>query len=521
MEDKIKKLYDRKTFFRTLYAEALDGHNNLTDNQQFRLFQKKDDFTKVTFYNNVDDMNIYIENNKYSSNIYFTLATTDGKGGAEDNLMYRYFLAWDFDKKLDDTIDSKEIMFRFKKLHLWFHCIVDSGNGYHVYTCIEKTNDLKRVEEVTKALGEKLGADPEGMLQTQVLRVPLSINLKDKPKQVNIINIFTDKIKRYNINKLYKNYCQFNNTKGDRTIQYAIHNSNFPPCITNILKGIDEGDRNFCLKRLISFLKIYRYSESEARNIILEWNNKNHPPIDEKEMEYQFNYIWNKEYKCFGCRTDDNNLQKSIEKYCNKEQCTNNHKNETLLIDGITVEMEYKLCKKIEPQKEDILQLRGNHLLIICILKNNPKGIELNKIIDELTYNGRCSLSHTTLMKVLKELLEYNYITKIKKNEIDIYKINPIRCQEIERFNLSYFAVLGVIKEDITSEDFKIYCYLRYRLSKGLSLMQDKIADELGITQQAVSLHIQNLLNEKYLEIEHEKSKNNNQYDVNIYRINL
>lgn len=526
MEDKIKKLYDRKVFFKTLYAEAFDGHNDLTDNQQFRLFQKKDDFTKITFYSNVDDMNNYIENNKYSSNLYFSLATTNGKGGAEDNLLYRYFLAWDFDKKLDKELNSYELMFRFKNLGLWYHALVDSGNGYHAYMCINKTNNLDKVEAVTKAIGKLLKADPESMLKTQVLRVPLSMNLKDKPKQANIIKLYEEKtIKPYDINDLYNTYCGFtSHSTNDRTIKYAINSTEFPPCIINILKGVCEGDRNFCLKRLISFLKIFRYKESEARNIIIEWNNKNNPPLSKKEIEYQFKYIWDKEYRCFGCNTDDNNLQGLIEKYCKKEKCTNIHQNEILLIDGEIIEMEYKLCKKLEPQRKDILQLKGNHLLIICILKNNPEGMRTNKIIDELTYNGKCSLSHTILDKVLKELIQNSYITKIHKNqendEDDMYKINPIKCKDIDKFSLSYFAVLGVIKGNITSEDFKIYCYLRYRKNRGLNLVQEKIADELGMTQQSISKHIKRLTNEKYLEVVHEKNKDSHQYDINIYKIN-
>jgi hypothetical protein len=423
-----------------------------------------------------------------------------------------------------EVLNAREIMFRFKQLQLWYHAIVDSGNGYHVYLRINKTNDFKKIQEVTKIIGEKLGADPEGMLHTQILRVPLTFNIKNNTsKQVNIIKQFEAKtIKSYDINKLYNKFCN-NNTKDDKTIQYALGKTNFPPCIVNILRGVEDGDRNFCLKRLISFLKVYKYSESEVWNIIKEWNYKNEPPIEDDELEYQFQYIYNKKYNCFGCVTHDAILQSQIKQYCDKDACRNKSKDDILLIEGEMIEMEYKLCKRIEPQRKDVLQLKGNHLLIICVLKNNAEGLRTDEIIQRLTYNGKCSISNKTLSSVLNDLVDNQYITKIsgnkKQGQKDFYKFNPIKCEEIEKFGLSYFAVLGVIKENITPEDFKVYCYLRYRLHRGLNLIQEEIANELGISQQSISKHIKSLIDEKYLELKY-VNYDVSKFGLNVYKIN-
>ena len=505
-----------------LFKEAIGAGNNLLDDQYIRIFQTKDNFNKVTFGNNIDELNNYIENHRYSANTNFNLATVDGQAGATENLKYRYFLAWDFDKKLDDKLDAKEIMFRFKNLGLWYHAIIDSGNGYHVYMCINKTNDFKKVEEATRTIGEKLGADPEAMLQTQVLRVPITFNIKDKPKQVNIINMFESNIKPYDINKLYSKYCK-KETLEDRTIKYALNKSNFPPCVVNMLKGVLDGDRNFVIKRLISFLKIYKYSQSEAWNIIKEWNYKNDPPISDKELEYQFNYVWEKPYTCFGCIiTKHTDLQAKLNTYCNKELCQNKSKDEILFVEGETIQMEFKICKKFEPQRKNKFQLKGNHLLLISILKNNPEGLGTDGIIKNLTYKGKCCLSNKTLSNVLNELSQNEYLTKVagnrRKKEKDFFKLNNIKCEEIEKFNLSFFAVLGVIQGNITSEDLKIYCYIRYRLSKRLDATQEKIADELGVTQSVISYHINNLLEAKYLDLYYVDYSNG--YGRNVYKIN-
>lgn len=530
--DKIDRMYERKKFFRILYSEAIGECNNLKDSQYVTFFQYKkseeegkDDYKHTEHFKNIDDLNIYTENRVFNANTYFNLATTDGNGRATENLKSRYFLAWDFDKNKDPTLDAKEVMFRFKKLKLWYHILIDSGNGYHVYTIINKTDDLQKVEEVTKAIGTKLGSgiDLGAMLKTQVLRVPFTYNLKDKTyKQVNIIQMFPkDTVKPYDIDKLYKKYC--NKVSEDRTIKYALDKSRFPPCVVNMLKGVPDGYRNFAIKRLISFLKLYKYSQSESWNVIKEWNYKNQPRMPDKELEYQFNYIWSKPYNYCGCIiSKDTGLQAKLNTYCDKEACRHKSRDDILFVEGETIQMEYKICKKIEPQRKGSFQLKGNHLLLISIFKNNPEGLGTNEIIQNLTYKGKCCLSNKTLGEALNELSENGYLTRIKGNrrikEKDFFKLNDIKCEEVEKFNISYSSALGVIAKLISPEDFKIYCYLRYRLSKGLTITQEKLADELGMERTAITYHINNLLESKYLELKCVDFSNG--YGRNVYKIN-
>ncbi|MBT2157937.1 hypothetical protein KK420_18780 [Clostridioides difficile] len=72
---------------------------------------------------------------------------------------------------------------------------------------INKTNNIKLVSEVTNTLINKLGADKQANLSTQVLRVPYTYNIKNTTKQVKIIH--QDKnIYRYDIEKLAKNIAK-------------------------------------------------------------------------------------------------------------------------------------------------------------------------------------------------------------------------------------------------------------------------------------------------------------------------
>jgi len=518
--DKLDRQFEIKKFLRAMF-------NNIAKDEYIRLYQNNENYQNISYWNDIDELNNYIEVNRFGLNTYFNLATTDGeeeRGGTTEHLKYRYFLAWDFDKKTNDELDAKEIMFRFKKLNLWYHALIDSGHGYHAYMVIEKTDNLNMVEELTKAIGLKLGADPEAMKKTQILRIPYTFNIKEptKIKQVNTIKLFDKStIKPYKLNRLYKDYCS--KISKNRTITYALNKTKFPPCIKNILKGVIDGNRNFALKRIVSFLKLQKYTEPESRNIIEEWNYKNDTPEKEKELEYQFNYIWNRDYICFGCITDDITLQSQIMQYCELEKCKSNSKEDILFIEGDTIQLEYKLCKKLETQRKDIFKLNGNDLLLISILKKNNEGLNTKGIIKELTYDNKCSLSRPTLVKSLKHITDNGYTTKIignkRKGEQDFYKFNLIKCIDIEKINLSYFAVLGVIAGNISSEDLKIYCYIRYRYKKGLSLTQEKLAIELGISQQAISKHINNLIKKKYLNLKY-VDYSINPLGSNVYSIN-
>jgi len=74
--------------------------------------------------------------------MYFTLATTNGAGGTKQDLKTRTVLAFDFDKKdLGQDFNHIDIINRFKAIGLWYHILVDSGHGYHAYTCIEPTQE--------------------------------------------------------------------------------------------------------------------------------------------------------------------------------------------------------------------------------------------------------------------------------------------------------------------------------------------------------------------------------------------
>ncbi len=68
----------------------------------------------------------------------------------------------------------------------------------------------------------------------------------------------------------------------------------FPPCIHNILKGLEDG-RKRALFILLNFLRSTGYDFEEIEEIVKEWNQKNKEPLKETYVKSQIN--WHKRKK--------------------------------------------------------------------------------------------------------------------------------------------------------------------------------------------------------------------------------
>lgn len=83
------------------------------------------------------------------------------------------------------------------------------------------------------------------------------------------------------------------------------------PCFTNIMKqGISEGSRDEVTFRLAVFLKNHGLPMDVTRGAILEWNDKNDPPLSEYEVEEKIESAYNRDYSHFAC------LRPEFEPFC-------------------------------------------------------------------------------------------------------------------------------------------------------------------------------------------------------------
>jgi len=520
----------QKQFFKTVYEPLLKKSNHiealssdLKDNQYIRLLQTKDNYTNTKSFNNIDDVVFYTTaNHSQHMNNYFTLSATNGQGGTQQDLLNRSVLGFDFDKKEEKPdFNHKDVVFRFKKIGLFYHSLIDSGNGYHVYIMIQPTNDIKKIKAVQEELGRRLEADENALKPTQLLRVPYTYNVKNKDyKRVNIIHL-EDKntIKRKSIDELFERYCNYEKPISSKTTNYIKATTNIPPCIDEILKkGSPEGQRNNDLIKIVVTLRKRNKTLNEIQEIISEWAYKSDYNDNIKyRIKWTYNNTNNVKMDCKGCQHYDS--------------CFNAVQSDFIYSDEHKVlKVTETRIKTIGNRSKGVKSMNGNDLIIYGVLLNNQDGLHRKEIIKEITYKGNARLSDKTLTSALQQL-EANGFIEVK-GKPKFYKIKPIRSKVDLTFNISYGATYEAIKGHITPDELKLYNYMRYlhnkqqrednKALKGnlFQINQVELAKELGLSRGRVTQMIQQLLQEKLLGIWYRQPSKNNGYDYNIYRLN-
>lgn len=503
------------------YFEVLFRHKKVDEFITLFFVNKDDESNKFqlhfkTINEAIDTVNKY----KQYNNCFVSLGLTDGKGRTKENISSRSVMAFDFDKKdLGKDFNHVDVMNLFKKAGIYYHMMISSGYGYHVYVLVENETNIDGINKllnINEIIAHKVNSDNEALKPSQILRVPGTYNFKyDNQVKVNTMFIACDENqKEYNLDKLEKKHCF---KIEDNNIKY-INKDNMSPCIKNMLDGVPIGHRNFTLGRLTKHFQRNNNSKAQVWNIIKEWNTKCKPQNDIELLEKTFEDYWNKPYKLLGCVCENDKLQQILNIYCDKHNCKKNDKYEIIhLIQPI--EYEYKLMEKIKPRGG--LMLDGNHIAIIGILKNYKSGLNTNQLKEELTstITKKCCMSKPTMIKVLKELQDMKIISCIEsKNKTipNLYKINDIKTLENEKVAISYHATQRYIDGAIGQSAFRIYCYMMYRLSKGINIVMERLSEELGITQQAISKSIQQLEQGRFLVIETDYSINS--LGANKYR---
>ena len=467
---------------------------------------------------------------KYFYNSYYSLATTDGLGRTANNLKSRACLCWDFDKKdLGQDFNVKDILHLFKSIRLYYHAIVDSGHGYHVYVFIEPTTDLEAVEAVQRAVAIRLGADTHATLKTQLMRVPGTVNIKHGNKfPVKIVYLSDNAhIKRLPISHYQYNYVTERYKTGNTNIKWAMRDDRLPYCVRNILeRGSEVGERNADLQTIVVALKRLGKSEAEVRAVVSEWLENTEKMED---LDYQLHYMYENLYNgCLNCK-----------------ECP--YRSECYVRDTVVKPLDYPVLKipdrdlvKIKNsriKKKGKKYMNGNMLIIYSVLLRHNKGLFKDELTEELTYKNpekgieaKCCMSDKTIRNTLKELEENGFIEVKTVDRKKVYKLKANRVSAENKFTVSYASAYEVVKGCITAEEFQLYCYMKY-LCKitpkkrgedpfSLQVNQDKLADDLGVDRSVVTKMIQNLIDEKLIQLySRNKSKNNN-FMYNTYLLN-
>ncbi len=184
------------------------------------------------------------------------------------------------------------------------------------------------------------------------------------------------------------------------------------------------------------------------------------------------------------------------------------------------------------PSRKGVREMKANDLLIYSILRNNEVGLFRNEIIEELTYRQQCRLGKNTITKSLQNL-ELNGLIKVSKlGRKKFYKPKYIGNSIDHTYHMSYAAVHECVKNNISTGEFRLYCYMRYLHNKQqyeepktlrgnlFYYSQQDLAKGLGCTQGRISQMINNLIDKELLTVWDRQPSKNNGYDYYIYKFN-
>ena len=503
----------------------------LQEDEHITVVRINDNKTEEVRCKTIDEVvNYCSRKDKYFYNTYYTISSTDGGGRRTENMRTRSCLCFDFDKStLGQDFNVKDILHLFKSIRLYYHAIVDTGHGYHVYVFIEPTTDLETVEAVQKAVAVRLGADVKATLKTQLMRLPGTVNIKDNNKlPVKIVYLADEaNIKRLPISHYTYNYVTERYKTSNTNIKWAMRDDRLPHCVKDILEhGSEVGNRNADLQTIIVALKRLGRSEAEIRAVVSEWL-ENTEKMD--DLDYQLHYM----YK---------NLYNGI---LNCKECP--YRKECYVRDTVVKPLDYPVLKipdrdllKIKNsriKKKGKKYMNGNMLIIYSILLRHNKGLFKDELIKELTYENpekgieaKCCMSDKTIRNTLKELEENDFIVVSTIDRKKFYKAKPNYVKDDMKTEISYLAALQCIKGCISTQELELYCYIKY-LNKmapkkrgqdpySIYINQEGLANVLGIDQSRISKMIKNLLNEKLMSIDYRSKSSNNNFMYNVYLLN-
>ena len=526
-----------------MFGPLTDNDNKLIHNEYISITKINSNSTREEYFDDLKEALEYAtRKDKYYYNTYFSLATTDGSGRTTDRLKRRSCLAFDFDKKdFPEDFNYIDIMYLFKNIRLYYHAIVDTGHGFHVYVFIEPTDDLQVVEKVQRAIAIKVNADLKATLKTQIMRLPSTINVKDvkEKKYVNIVYLADqEKIKRLPIEHYRYNYATESTNKN---IKYAMQNKYLPECAKEILKGSKDGEKNEDLQKLIVVLKRQGKTLPEIKAIVSEWQENTETKLE--RLDYQVEYMYE-------------NLKNGT---LNCSECSHNRECYTSVIeaedDGESkVILDTRAVDKVKNKKskrKGVKKMTGDMLIIYTILKKYHEGLYREEILKAITYNpakNKPFLKENNLEEVLefrvfqdrklgnvlKELVDNRFITEERIGNKKFYKIKEKELKEEHKLSISYGATDKVIEGDITTSEYELYCYMKYlnhmqHLQEGkniynrtdiLRVNQKDLAEDLGVTQGRISQMIENLVRERLLLIYYRGKKENTNFMYNTYLLN-
>ena len=175
--------------------------------------------------------------------------------------------------------------------------IVESGHGLHVYWLYDKLYPAKDAERICAGIQDAFKVADSNSDPSRVLRMPGTVNLKDA-KRPTMCRVIQATYVRYPIEK-FSDYA-VEPTKSEQALEdEAVERKNQEILkrlgksrnkeIEEIKKGVPEsggtlGGRNQAATKYTGWLFSQGLTADKVRELILEWNKLNSPPLPDEEI---------------------------------------------------------------------------------------------------------------------------------------------------------------------------------------------------------------------------------------------
>jgi len=205
-------------------------------------------------------------------NIYIGVATRENGGGKKIDIVEIPAVWVDIDFKDTPEEDADE---KIKHFPLEPSIKVNSGGGYHLYWVLRTPatqSDIQKIEDINKRLATELGGDQGSTDAAHILRLPGTRNHKyDPPRPVRLVTA--------NGNLYDLSDFNFLPPVASNVMPIPVqHNT------SSILNGVSEGERHTKAVSLAGRYLNHGLDISETRTILTDWNSRNTPPLETKEI---------------------------------------------------------------------------------------------------------------------------------------------------------------------------------------------------------------------------------------------
>ena len=500
--------------------------------------------TLVRFVKCFEEYHDFVLKYRHGFDLFGQLATNKGtEHGTVETQWRRRVLFLDFDRKDHPemkTAHDVTAAIHEKLPRLFVHAIVDSGHGFHCYVCVPETEDLATLVGINRAVAEVVGADSKAVSPTQIARIPCGYNLKDDetPLVKVVTNAYGGRLfkpldLRY-VRRMAEEYVREQAT--EEALEHVHWNyealSEAPDylCIRRAMEeGVDKGQRNFWLGRIVSMLQKQGYTPSRIHQECQAFNLKCRPPKSHSETEKDTERYLAEQYKLLGCYEafpEGDPRRQWVYDLCDKVHCGTHHA-------GVTVTVEGAEPAKINRKALDNKSLRemdGIHFLVLTILdvyadtygRRGFRVSDLEKLLHSSVAKRQC-VGKRRLREILAELETRKFIelTPDRKTPADYNRQKIKLSRRLAEFQKGYiqfyFSIANaLIDGKISQTDYRVFlCLARNLQTDHKAVTYEQLADDLNMDPQNVGKSIRKLRDERCLIVR--KRQTESGYEFNQY----